>query len=176
MTRIFHWFLMWKINPMSGCDIRLVFTLPPRDGTLQYKRCVHFWNNFPCITSLTKPKLFLNYANFLTFKPCACRKCFFFQRIIAYFCGSLRTERVVIFLMKILLFVRNWWPVGDFLTSLCFWVFEFLKYQLKFYLYNENYNYWFNIMSLNVDKKPILLEWKNILKNFFQSKNALEFS
>ena len=43
---------MWKMDPMSGFDIRLVFTLPPRDSTLQYKRCVHFWNNFPCITSL----------------------------------------------------------------------------------------------------------------------------
>ena len=28
------------MNPMSGCDIRLVFTLPPRDSTLQYKYCV----------------------------------------------------------------------------------------------------------------------------------------
>ena len=37
------------MDPMSGCAIRLVFTLPPRDSTLQYKRCVHFWNNFPCI-------------------------------------------------------------------------------------------------------------------------------
>ena len=37
---------------MSSCDIRLVFTLPPRDSTLQYKRCVHLWNNFPCITPL----------------------------------------------------------------------------------------------------------------------------
>ena len=49
-------FLMWKMDPMSagssGFDIRLVFTLPPRDSTLQYKRCVHFWNNFPCIKSL----------------------------------------------------------------------------------------------------------------------------
>ena len=26
---------------MSGFDIRLVFTLPPSDSTLQYKRCVH---------------------------------------------------------------------------------------------------------------------------------------
>ena len=25
-----------KLNPMSGYDIRLVFTLPPRDSTLQY--------------------------------------------------------------------------------------------------------------------------------------------
>ena len=49
MTRIFHWFFMWKMDPMSGCDIRLVFYFPPRDSTLQYKRCVHLWNNFPCI-------------------------------------------------------------------------------------------------------------------------------
>jgi len=45
-------FFMWKMEPMSGCNICLVFTLPPRDSTLQYKRCVHFWNNFPCIKSL----------------------------------------------------------------------------------------------------------------------------
>ena len=36
---------MWKMDPMSGCDICLVFTLPPRDSTLQY-------NNFPCIKTL----------------------------------------------------------------------------------------------------------------------------
>ena len=52
MTRIVHWFFMWKMDPMSGCDIRLVFTLPPRDSTLQYKRCAHLWNNFPCIITL----------------------------------------------------------------------------------------------------------------------------
>ena len=45
-------FFMWKMDHMSGFDICLVFTLPPRDSTLQYKRCVHFWNNFPFITSL----------------------------------------------------------------------------------------------------------------------------
>ena len=50
MTKMFHRFFMWKMDPISGFDIRLVFTLPPRDRTLQYKRCVHFWNNFPCIT------------------------------------------------------------------------------------------------------------------------------
>jgi len=44
-------FFMWKMDPMSGCNIRLVFTFPPRDSTLQYKRCVHLWDNFPCITS-----------------------------------------------------------------------------------------------------------------------------
>ena len=39
-------YLMWKMDPMSGFDIRLVFTIPPSDSTLQYKRC------FPCIKSL----------------------------------------------------------------------------------------------------------------------------
>ena len=55
MTSIFHWFFMWKMDPMSGCDIRLVFTLPPRDSTLQYKRCVQLWNNSPYITPLVNP-------------------------------------------------------------------------------------------------------------------------
>ena len=52
MARILNWFFMWKMDPMSGCDIRLMFTLPPRDSTLQYKRCVHLWNKFPCIITL----------------------------------------------------------------------------------------------------------------------------
>ena len=43
------------MDPMSGFDIRLVFTLPPRDSTLQYKRCVHLWNDFSCITTLVNP-------------------------------------------------------------------------------------------------------------------------
>ena len=51
-TRIFHWFFIRKMDPMSVSDIRLVFTLPPRDSTLQYKRCVHLWNNFPFIITL----------------------------------------------------------------------------------------------------------------------------
>ena len=41
-----------NMDSMSRCYIRLVFTLPPRDNTLQYKRCVHLWNNFPCIITL----------------------------------------------------------------------------------------------------------------------------
>ena len=44
------------MDPMSGFGIRLVFTLPPSDSILQYKRCVHLWNNFPCIKSLAKIK------------------------------------------------------------------------------------------------------------------------
>ena len=56
MTSVFHWFFMWKMDPMSGCDIRLVFTLLPRDSTLQYKKCVQLWNNFPYITPLTYMK------------------------------------------------------------------------------------------------------------------------
>jgi len=47
---------MWKMDPMSGCDIRLVFTLPHRDSTLQYKIWVHLWNNFPYIITLHADK------------------------------------------------------------------------------------------------------------------------
>ena len=54
MTRIFHRFFYMKdgshLRLWHGCDIRLVFT--PRDSTLQYKRWVHLWNNFPCIITL----------------------------------------------------------------------------------------------------------------------------
>ena len=57
MTKIFHWFFKWKMDPMSGCDIRLVFTLPPKDNTLQYKRCVHLWTNFPCIITLVRERV-----------------------------------------------------------------------------------------------------------------------
>ena len=53
MTRIFHWLFMRKMDPMSGFDIRLVL-LPPSDSTLQYKKCIHLWNNFPCIKSLVE--------------------------------------------------------------------------------------------------------------------------
>ena len=44
------------MDSMSGCDIRLVFTFPPKDSTLQYKKCVHLWNNFPCISTLVYTK------------------------------------------------------------------------------------------------------------------------
>ena len=50
MTRIFHWLFIWKMDPMSDFEIRLYITA--RDSTLQYKRCVYLWNNFPCITTL----------------------------------------------------------------------------------------------------------------------------
>ena len=43
-----------KMDSMSNCDIRLMFTFPPKDSTLQYKKCVHLWNNFPCISTLLK--------------------------------------------------------------------------------------------------------------------------
>jgi len=41
-------YTVYSAYTLKPFDIRLVFTLPPRDSTLQYKRCVHFWNNFPC--------------------------------------------------------------------------------------------------------------------------------
>ena len=37
MTRIIHRLFFVKIDSMSGCDTRLVFTFPPKDSTLQYK-------------------------------------------------------------------------------------------------------------------------------------------
>ena len=39
------------MDPMSGCDTpTLVFILEPKDSTLQYKKFVHHWNDFPCLT------------------------------------------------------------------------------------------------------------------------------
>ena len=46
------------MNSLSGCDIRLVFTFPPKDSKMQYKKCVHLWNNFPCISTLKDLKHF----------------------------------------------------------------------------------------------------------------------
>ena len=51
-----------KMDPMSGFDIRLVFTLPPRGSTLEYKRCVLLWNNFPCIITLPNCILIHSYT------------------------------------------------------------------------------------------------------------------
>ena len=41
---------------ISGCDTRLVFTFPSKDSTLKYKKCVHLWNNFSCISTLVLVK------------------------------------------------------------------------------------------------------------------------
>ena len=43
-----------KIDSMSGCDIRFVFTFPPKDSTLQYKKNVYtseitFLALLPCV-------------------------------------------------------------------------------------------------------------------------------
>ena len=56
------------MDSMSGCDIRLVFTFPPKDSTLQYKKCVHLWNSFPCISTLIDLTLLglLVYSNILS--------------------------------------------------------------------------------------------------------------
>ncbi len=61
MVPLWIWSAIYSIlyDPMSGYNIRLVFTLPPRDSTLQYKRCIHFWNNFLCITVLQMNDLLL---------------------------------------------------------------------------------------------------------------------
>ena len=62
MTRIFHWcFIFVK----DGSHFRLiqsscVYITAQRQYTAVQK-IVHFWNNFPCITSLGKDESFLNY-------------------------------------------------------------------------------------------------------------------
>ena len=58
-----------KLYQIKGFLYHLsAFTFLNLYPTQQYKRCVHFWNNFPCITSLpppiyasvhTKPKKYL---------------------------------------------------------------------------------------------------------------------
>ena len=60
-----EYFFMGKMDPMSGFDIRLVFTLPPRESTVQYKRCAHLWNNFPCISTLIRGDLMLKCAMYV---------------------------------------------------------------------------------------------------------------
>ena len=44
MTRIFQWLFMWKMDPMSGFDICLVFTLPPSDSTLAHTEVSKKWD------------------------------------------------------------------------------------------------------------------------------------
>ena len=61
--------------------------IPPRDRTLQYKRCVHLWNNFPCIITLVLPKegrhttpfFFQNSTLFCPSTPCLALFKFFFK-------------------------------------------------------------------------------------------------
>ena len=64
MTRIFHWFFYVK----DGSHVKLRH--PPRDRTLQYKTCVHFWNNFPCITTLGFTFFWLNSTHTLIYSLC----------------------------------------------------------------------------------------------------------
>ena len=58
-----------KMDPMSGCDIRLVFTFPPKDSTLQYKNCVHLWNNFPSISTLCQFNFLTLWSSIITYHP-----------------------------------------------------------------------------------------------------------
>ena len=55
-------FFMWKWIPCQAATS--VLCLPPRYSTLQYKRCVHLWNNFSCIII---PCVISNIV-FITFK------------------------------------------------------------------------------------------------------------
>ena len=64
MTRIFHRLFLWKWIPCQAVTIRLVFTFPPKDSTLQYKKFVHLWNNFPCIITLRKLEFLARGSSF----------------------------------------------------------------------------------------------------------------
>ena len=44
------------MDSISGCDIHFVFAFPSTDSTVQYKKCVHLWNNFPYISTLCENK------------------------------------------------------------------------------------------------------------------------
>ena len=69
MTRIFHWLFLWKwISRQAVTSV--LFTFPPKDNTLQYKKCVHLRNNFPCISTLVwiKHYLFLFIKSKIVFK------------------------------------------------------------------------------------------------------------
>ena len=46
----FHWFFLWeRWIPCQAVTSVLCFHYR---SALQYKRCVHLWNNFPCIITL----------------------------------------------------------------------------------------------------------------------------
>ena len=47
-----EYFIVFLCERWIPCDIRLDFTFQPRDSTLQYKKCLHLWNKFPCICTL----------------------------------------------------------------------------------------------------------------------------
>ena len=66
---------MWKKDPIMQALTSVLCLHYRPDSTLQYKRCVHLWNNFPCITTSVLmmnselPVLFLTYRiyNFCLF-------------------------------------------------------------------------------------------------------------
>ena len=46
MTRIFHRLFVWKWIPFQAVTSMSCIYFSPKDSTLQYKTCVHLWNNF----------------------------------------------------------------------------------------------------------------------------------
>ena len=55
------------IGELKASTCVFVFTLPPRDSTLQYKRWVHLWNNFLCIITLDRCSNFNSKILFVQF-------------------------------------------------------------------------------------------------------------
>ena len=77
------------MDHMSGCDIRRVFTFPTKDSTLQYKKCVHFWNNYPCISTLIPGKTG-PYTNILMLQPYTVLT----FEIMCYYANSLKKSTI----------------------------------------------------------------------------------
>ena len=52
MTRIFHRLFLWKWIPCQAVTSVLCLLFRPKTVHCSTKKCVHFWNNFPCISTL----------------------------------------------------------------------------------------------------------------------------
>ena len=128
MTRIFHWFCMWKMDPMSDCDILLVFTLPPRDSTLQYKSYVHLWNNFPCIITLS-----ITMNIFITSIQCCPQRTWLQRQLYFIYFGCFsallvcQTFKKIIFIFKVSFLEENHENDTCILLKTNFWTLETLK-------------------------------------------------
>ena len=125
MTRIFHWFFMWKMDPMLGCDIRLVFHYRPETVHLQYKRCVQLWNNFLYITPLpwlighclvwnyayacSSFKLIFNTIVYVNTTESLFYTFLFFFMILAYLSSIYNSKWRIVYKMMRLFYLPNFW-------------------------------------------------------------------
>ena len=112
MTRIFHWFFMWNWDPMSGFNIRLVFTLAPRDSTLQYTSEMTFLALHPCLLLsrfVQCSNFFLLFSYFLTFLLYFCTILLFFFLFPPFFYYSPTCSYCYLMLILLLLNVSYYY-------------------------------------------------------------------